>query len=67
MIKLSVFFALSQKWINIFQKFFFKVYVFPTYVHYENKPIQIYWKFYHQKMKFLDKNTNIFFKFLLKT
>ena len=21
------------------------------YVHYENKPIQIYWKFYHQKMK----------------
>ena len=19
--------------------------------HYENKPIQIYWKFYHQKMK----------------
>ena len=20
-------------------------------MHYENKPIQIYWKFYHQKMK----------------
>ena len=20
-------------------------------VHYENMPIQIYWKFYHQKMK----------------
>ena len=21
------------------------------FCHYENKPIQIYWKFYHQKMK----------------
>ena len=21
------------------------------YTHYENMPIQIYWKFYHQKMK----------------
>ena len=21
------------------------------YLHYENTPIQIYWKFYHQKMK----------------
>ena len=29
--------------------------------HYENMPIQIYWKFYHQKMKnFQIKNSNIF-------
>ena len=29
--------------------------------HYENKPIQIYWKFYHQKKrKFSDKNSDIF-------
>ena len=28
--------------------------------HYENMPIQIYWKFYHQKMKFSDKNSDIF-------
>ena len=24
-----------------------------TYFHYENMPIQIYWKFYHQKMKII--------------
>ena len=24
--------------------------------HYENTPTQIYWKFYHQKWKFSDKN-----------
>ena len=42
--------------------------------HCENKPIQIKWKFYHQKMKILPpKNENfpikirIFFIFLLKT
>ena len=30
--------------------------------HYENTPIQIYWKFYHQKhWKFSDKNSDIFF------
>ena len=30
-------------------------------VHYENKPIQIYWKIYHQKKwKFSDKNFDIF-------
>ena len=29
-------------------------------LHYENKPIQIYWKFYHQKWKFSDKNSDIF-------
>ena len=30
-------------------------------VHYENMPIQIYWKFYHQKLKILpDKNSDIF-------
>ena len=29
--------------------------------HYENTPIQIYWKFYHQKKwKFSDKNSDIF-------
>ena len=29
--------------------------------HYENKPIQIYWKFYHKKnWKFSDKNSDIF-------
>ena len=27
-------------------------------IHYENTPIQIYWKFYHQK--FSDKNADIF-------
>ena len=29
--------------------------------HYENKPIQIYWKFYHQKKKISDKNSDFFF------
>ena len=28
--------------------------------HYENKPIQIYCIFYHQKMKILDKNFDVF-------
>ena len=29
--------------------------------HYENTPIQTYWKIYHQKKwKFLDKNSDIF-------
>ena len=29
--------------------------------HYENMPIQIYWKFHHQKLSFfLDKNSDIF-------
>ena len=28
--------------------------------HYENTPIQIYWKFHHQKTKFSDKNADIF-------
>ena len=29
--------------------------------HYENMPIQIYWKFYHQKMKiFRKKNSDLF-------
>ena len=27
--------------------------------HYENMPIQIYWKFYHQKWNFSDKNSDI--------
>ena len=30
-------------------------------LHYEDTPIQIYWKFYHQKKwKFSDKNSDIF-------
>ena len=29
--------------------------------HYENMPIQIYCKFYHQKLKVSDKNSDIFF------
>ena len=28
--------------------------------HYENKPIQIYWKFYHKKKKITDRNSDIF-------
>ena len=28
-----------------------KVHSDPLIEHYENMPIQIYWKFYHQKMK----------------
>ena len=35
-------------------------------LHYENMPIQIYWKLHHQKLKVLDKNSDIFI-FLLKT
>ena len=35
--------------------------------HYENKPIQIYWKFYHQKKKKFQIEILIFIKFLLKT
>ena len=31
--------------------------------HYENIPIQIYWKFYHQKRKFSDKNSDILHNF----
>ena len=35
-------------------------------VHYENTPIQMYWKFHHKKWKFLSKKNLIFFIFLLK-
>ena len=39
----------------------------PT-IHYENMPIQIYWKFYNQKKKeTFQIKILIFFKFLLKT
>ena len=39
----------------------------PSIIHYENMPIQIYWKFYHQKNEnFQIKNSDIFL-FLLKT
>ena len=30
-------------------------------MYYENKPIQIYWKFYHQKMKVSDKKKSDIF------
>ena len=30
--------------------------------HYENMPTQIYWKFYHQKIKFFIKQNLIFFQ-----
>ena len=30
-------------------------------LHYENMPIQIYCKFYHQKLKFFRKKKKIFF------
>ena len=35
--------------------------------HYENTPIQIYWKFHHQKNKSFQIKILIFFIFLLKT
>ena len=36
-------------------------------MHYENTPIQIYWKFYNQKKKIIREKIQIFFMFLLKT
>ena len=37
------------------------IYLQPTKAHYENTPIQIYWKFYHQKNEnFQIKNSDIF-------
>ena len=41
--------------------------VYEEMPHYENIPIQIYWKFYHQKMKNFRYKILIFFIFLLKT
>ena len=35
--------------------------------HYENMPIQIYWKSYHQKNEYFQIKILIFFIFLLKT
>ena len=36
-------------------------YLFSWAIHYENMPIEIYWKFYHQKVKFFQiKNSDIF-------
>ena len=35
--------------------------------HYENTPIQIYWKFHHQKTESFQIKILIFFIFLLKT
>ena len=36
-------------------------YIFKGGNHYENMPIQIYWKFHHQKTQdFSDKNSDIF-------
>ena len=36
------------------------------YKHYENKPIQVYWKFYNQKIENFQIKILIFFLFLLK-
>ena len=33
--------------------------------HYENKPIEIYWKFYHKKKKKKKKNENFQIKMLM--
>ena len=50
---------------------FVSVFAISTYpensYHYENTPIQIYWKFYHQKMAIFQIKNLIFFIFLLKT
>ena len=35
-------------------------------IFYENMPIQIYWKFYHQRMKIFRLKSLTFFIFLLK-
>ena len=35
--------------------------------HYENMPIQMYWKFYHQKMTIFREKNLIFLIFPLKT
>ena len=37
-----------------------------TDLHYENTPIQIYWKFHHQKNENFQIKILIFFIFLLK-
>ena len=37
------------------------------YFHYQNMPIQIYWEFYHQKMKIFRWEILVVFIFLLKT
>ena len=31
-----------------------------TVFHYENTPIQIYWKFHHQQLKVFRQNSDIF-------
>ena len=44
-----------------------RLYRLSSYVyHYENTPIQIYWKFYHQKNENFQIKNLIFFLFLLK-
>ena len=45
---------------------FFYTYL-PFRSHYENMPIQIYWKFYNQKEENFQIKILIFFIFLLKT
>ena len=41
---------------------YYNIYIFVEQQekHYENMPIQIYWKFEHQKWKFSNKNSDIF-------
>ena len=44
-----------------------RLYRLSSYIyHYENTPIQIYWKFYHQKNENFQIQNLIFFLFLLK-
>ena len=43
-----------DNYLIVFAKYFIAIVLSSTaslYTHYENKPIQIYWKFHHQKMK----------------
>ena len=64
----------SDSWHTVQDQFVDDLINFLLNSHYENKPIQIYWKFFHQKKKKKKKkNENflikilIFFLFLLKT
>ena len=45
----------------------YMLYTMLVIANYENTPIQIYWEFYHTKMKIFRWKILIFFLFLLKT
>ena len=57
-----LFIMIKILFVQKFEVFFGFVYLY----HYENMPIQIYWEFYHQKMKIFRWKILIFFLFLLK-